>query len=318
MHDEKGAGGYYVHAIRVALLAGAILFSAWNFASVLNLVPLAFRVVMNVHANSSSGKQYHIACARGDLAEHLLVPGDPDRVPKIAKLWDSAKEISSNREFRSFTGKYKGISISALSSGIGPACMAIAVNEASRIGVHTFIRVGSTGAIQRDINCGDVIISSAAVRLDCTSNCYIMPEYPAMAHYEVLLALIEAAESLSIHNYHVGVTATTADFYAGQNRPTKAGIPEMENLLPTLQKAGVLNLEMETATLYTLASLYRLRAGAVCAVYGNRSTDESKPGAGEESAIKIANEAIRILTEWDSKKRKNKKAYFFPSLLKLK
>jgi len=128
------------------------------------------------------------------------VPGDPDRVPRIAGFWDSAREVSSHREFRSYRGKYKGVPISALSSGIGPACMAIAVNESSNIGVNTFIRVGSTGAIQKDIASGDLIISSAAVRLDCTSNCYVIPEYPAAASYEVLLALIEAAERLKIGN----------------------------------------------------------------------------------------------------------------------
>jgi uridine phosphorylase len=278
-----------------------------------------FNLVKHMHAKFSSGKQYHIACDRGDLAEYLLVPGDPDRVPRIARFWDTAREISSNREFRSFTGNYKGVSLSALSSGIGPACMSIAVNEASNIGVNTFIRVGSTGAIQCGIACGDVIISSAAVRLDCTSHCYIMPEYPAAANYEVLLALIEAAESLSTQNYHVGITATTADFYAGQSRPIQAGnVPETSNLLSTLQKAGVLNLEMETATLYTIASLYRLRAGAVCAVYNSHITNEFKPGAGEETAIKIANEATKILSEWDAKKRKSKKSCFFPSLLKSK
>jgi len=267
-----------------------------------------------VHPKVSSGKQYHIACGKGDLTEYLLVPGDPERVPKIASFWDSAKEVCCHREFRSFTGKYKGVPISALSSGIGPACMAIVVNEASRVGVDTFIRVGSTGAIQKGINCGDLIISTAAVRLDCTSNCYIMPEYPAVASYEVLLALIEAAESLGIDNYHVGITATTADFYAGQNRPA-APISRMEDLLPTLQKAKVLNFEMETATLFTLASLYGLRAGSVCAVYANRCRNEFKSGAGEENAIKVANEAAKILYEWDAKKRRKKKHWLFPSLL---
>jgi len=92
------------------------------------------------------------------LAEYLLVPGDPERVPKIASFWDSAKKVSCHREFRSFTGKYKDVHISALSNGIGPACMEIAVNEASHVGVHTFIRVSSTGAIQKDIDCGDLII----------------------------------------------------------------------------------------------------------------------------------------------------------------
>lgn len=269
---------------------------------------------MTVHPTVSSGKQYHIACGKGDLTEYLLVPGDPERVPKIASFWDSAKEVSYHREFRSFTGKYKSVAISALSSGIGPACMAIVVNEASRVGVHTFIRVGSTGAIQKGIDCGDLIISTAAVRLDCASNCYIMPEYPAVASYEVLLALIEAAESLGITNYHVGITATTADFYAGQNRPA-ASISRMEDLLPTLQKARVLNFEMETATLFTLASLYGLRAGSVCDVYANRCTNKLEPEAGEENAIKVANEAAKILYDWDAKKRRKKKHWLFPSLL---
>jgi len=268
-----------------------------------------------MHSAVSDEKQYHIACKKDELAKCLLVPGDPDRVPKIVKFWDSAREVSCHREFRGFTGKYKGAPISALSSGVGPACMSIVVNEASRIGVHTFIRVGSSGAIQKDINCGDVIISSAAVRLDYTSNCYVIPEYPAAANYEVLLALIEAAESLSISTYHVGITATTADFYAGQNRPTRVALIQLEDLLPTLQRDGVLNLEMETATLYTLASLYGLRAGSVCAVYANRCTNEFNPQAGEDNAIKIANEAAKILHEWDKIKRKKKKQWFYPTVL---
>lgn len=269
-----------------------------------------------MHRAVSGDKQYHIVCGKGDLTEYLLVPGDPDRVPRIAAFWDSAKEVSCHREFRGFKGKYKGVPISALSSGIGPACMAIAVNEASNVGVKTFIRVGSTGAIQEQIKCGDVIISSAAVRLDGTSNCYAVPEYPAVADYEVLLALIEAAERLDIRDYHVGITATTSDFYAGQNRPTrKRCAPSMQNLLPDLQKAGVLNFEMETATLYTLASLYGLRAGAVCAVQANRCTNEFKTGAGEENAIKIANEAAKILNDWDALKTKRKKRWLFPSLI---
>jgi uridine phosphorylase len=268
-----------------------------------------------VHPKASDTEQYHLACKKGDLTEYLLVPGDPDRLPKITKFWDSAREIATHREFRSFTGKYKGVQVSALSSGIGPASMAIAVNEASNIGVKTFIRVGSTGAIQKDINCGDVIISSSAVRLDCTSNCYIIPEYPAVASYEILLALIEAAETLGISNYHVGITATSADFYAGQSRKTPVAFsPSIENLLPTLQKARVLNFEMETATLYVLASLFGLRAASVCAVYANRLAGEFISGAGEENAIKIANEAVKILSEWDAMKRKKKRKWLFPSL----
>jgi uridine phosphorylase len=269
-----------------------------------------------MHAMNPKGRQFHITCCKGDLAKYLLVPGDPDRVPKIAKFWDEAHEVAAQREFRSFTGRYKGVPISAMSSGIGPACMAIAFNEAANIGVKTFIRVGSTGAIQKNIECGDVIMSSAAVRLDCTSNCYVTPEYPAVASYEVLLALIEAAESLNINNYHVGLTATTADFYAGQSRaPASKFSLGIGDTLSALQKVNVLNFEMEAATLFTLASICDLRAGAVCAVYANRCTNVFKSGAGEENAIKIANQAVKLLSEWTAIKAKRKKRWLFPSLV---
>jgi uridine phosphorylase len=269
-----------------------------------------------MHSKNCAGKQYHICCGQGDLEETLLVPGDPDRIPKIAGSWDSSTEIASNREFRSVRGVYRGVRISALSSGIGPACMSIVVNEASSVGVKNFIRVGSTGALQPNIACGDIVIPTAAVRLDATSNCYVVPEYPAIANFEVLLALIEAAEQLEIYDYHVGVTATTNDFYAGQNQPIIKEAPSSDNLVPSLQNAGVLNVEMETATLFTLASLFSLRAGAVLAVYNSHVTGEFKPHAGEENAIKIADEAARILSKWDAAKTKKGKHYLFPSMLK--
>jgi uridine phosphorylase len=128
--------------------------------------------------------------------------------------------------------------------------------------------------------------------------------------------LIEAAEGLGIADYHVGVTATTADFYAGQSRPTgREHATGMQDMLPILQKARVLNLEMETATLFTLASLNGLRAGSVCAVYANRCTGQFKPGAGERKAIKIANEAVKILDEWRKVKLRKRKSWLFPSLI---
>jgi len=266
---------------------------------------------------SKKGEQYHMGCKPGDLAKCLLVPGDPERAAKIAGFWDEAKEVAYHREFRSFTGRYKGVSISAMSSGIGPSSIAIVVNEAANIGVETFIRVGSTGAIREDIKCGDLVISMAAVRLDGTSHDYVRPEYPAVANYEVLLALIEAAESLGT-KYHVGITATTSDFYAGQARPSFQGFwqSSLEKLIPSLQRANVLNFEMECATLYVLASLFRLRAGTVCAVYANRCTDTFEAGAGEQECIKVANEAVKILSEWDDKKRRERKKWLYPGLLR--
>jgi uridine phosphorylase len=263
-----------------------------------------------------NGNQYHIHCRPGDLAKYLLVPGDPDRVTKITSFWEESKEVGYHREFRSFTGKYKGASLSAMSSGIGTPCIAIVVNEAAKIGVETFIRVGSTGAIQKEIDCGDLVISTAAVRQDGTSNNYVTSKYPAVADYEVLQALIEAAEKIGV-TYHVGVTATTSDFYAGQARSSFQNYwqPKFDKIIKSLQKANVLNFEMECATLFVLSTLFKLRAGAICAVYANRCTNTFKPGSGEEDCIKVANEAVKLLSIWDEKKRKKNKKWLFPSLL---
>jgi uridine phosphorylase len=260
--------------------------------------------------------QYHIACKPGDLAEYLLIPGDPDRVPKIASFWDESNEVASHREFRSFTGKYRGVQLSAMSSGIGPSCIAIAVNESAKLGVHTFIRVGSTGSIQKEIKCGDLVISTSAVRLDWTSNHYVIPEYPAVANYEVVQALIEAAETLGF-KYHVGITASSSDFYAGQARPSYKGYwqSRMNDLIPYLQNAKVLNFEMECATLFVLCSLFTLRAGGICAVYADRLTNTFQAGEGEDECIQVANEAVKLLSEWDREKENQNKQWLYPKLL---
>jgi len=262
------------------------------------------------------GLQYHIHCKPGDVAPYILLPGDPGRVARISKYWDERKEIAKHREYVTHTGRYKGVPISATSTGIGCPATAIAVEELLRVGAHTFIRIGTTGAIQREIKVGDLVISRASVRLDGTSKQYVRVEYPAVAHYEVVLALIEAAESLGVR-YHVGITASTDSFYAGQARPGFKGYSQswMKNLISDLQTAGVLNFEMETSAIFTLSNIYGVRAGAVCAVVANRITDEFVADAGVEDAIKVANEAVKILYEWDKIKEEKGKPYLYPGLL---
>ncbi len=261
------------------------------------------------------GMQYHIACKPGDVARYVLLPGDPERVEIISSLWDERREVAYHREYRTHTGIYRGVQISATSTGIGSPSAAIAVEELARIGADTFIRVGSTGAIQEDIGIGDLIISSSAVRLEGTSKQYVRPEYPASAHYEVLLALVEAAESLGAR-YHVGVTASTDSFYLGQGRPGFQGYMQSfsRTILDDLRRARVLNFEMEAASLFTLASIYNLRAGSIAVVFANRITNEFEV-VSQEEVSRVASEAVRILHEWDEEKRKAGKRYFYPGLV---
>lgn len=272
------------------------------------------RFVSAERPETVEGAQYHIACKRGEVGRYVLLPGDPERVPKIAKLWDEAREVAYHREYRTWTGRVGGMEISACSTGIGCPSAVIALEELARIGADTFIRVGSTGAIQPDIKCGDLIISTGAVRLEGTSREYVRVEYPAVANYEVVLALIEAAEKLG-YRYHMGITATTDSFYVGQGRPGFRGFKQswVEALVPDLRKANVLNFEMEAAALLTIASLYRLRMGVICAVFAEREVNKLE-AAGEDECCETAVEAVRILSKWDKAKAKAKKKFWHPSL----
>jgi len=248
-----------------------------------------------------SGRQYHIFLRPGDVPRYVLLPGDPGRVPLIAKYWDEFKELARHREYVTYVGRYKGVELAATSTGIGGPATAIAIEELLRVGADTFIRVGTTGALQKHIGLGDVVISTATVRYDGTSKIYVSTEYPAVADLEVTLALIEAAEELGI-KYHVGITASSDSFYVGQGRPGfKNYMPEeWEGIDRKLRVINVLNFEMESATLFTLANIYGARAGTVCAAIANRVTNEFIPNIGVEDAIKVANEAVKILSEWDS------------------
>ncbi|MHA2070906.1 MAG: uridine phosphorylase [Candidatus Thorarchaeota archaeon] len=247
-------------------------------------------------------EQYHIEVKPGEVAETVILPGDPQRVAKISSGWDSFSEVAAHRQYVTHTGLYKGVPISACSTGIGGPGTAIAVEELANVGVRNFIRVGSCATLKEEINIGDLIISTAAVRLDGTSKQYVRPEYPASASYEIVMALVEAADSLGIR-YHLGISASTDSFYPGQSRPGYNGFTQSfsEALIDDLQRANVANFEMEAATIFTLANIFGFRSGAVCAVYANRIRDEFAV-AGEEEVIACGNEAVRILTEMDEEK----------------
>ena len=260
---------------------------------------------------SEEGVQYHLLVKPGDVSYYVLLPGDPERVPLIARYWDRQWPVASHREYVTYSGYYKGVFISATSTGIGAPSTAIAIEELARVGSKVFIRVGTTGGLRRDVKVGDLVISTGAVRLEGTSKQYVMPEYPAVASYDVVLALIEAAESLGVE-YHVGLTASSDSFYVGQERPGYRDYlpPFQAGLINYLRSIGVLNFEMEASVIFTLSNIYGLRAGAICAVVANRETDEFIPGAGLENAIKVANESVKILNEWDNEIKKMNKKYF--------
>jgi len=239
--------------------------------------------------------QPHIMCGVGDVAKYILLSGDPKRVEKIASFFDEARKVADYRGYVTYTGKVDGIDISACSTGIGCPSAAIVVEELARIGAQTFIRIGTTGTLKPEIEAGDIIIATAAVRADGTSKVYVPAEYPAVADFSVVSALVEAAKKLGV-KVHIGKVVSTDAFYAGS--------------YDIWGKAGALSVEMECSAIFTIAGIKGLRAGAILAVDGNLATGikkgEFEPGekSGEldervqnaiEQEIKIAVEAVKIL-----------------------
>jgi len=247
--------------------------------------------------------QYHLEVAEGDVADAVLLPGNPERLDKITPLWDDHEEVAHHREYRTATGTYEGTPISVTSTGIGSPSAAIALEELARVGAETFVRVGSCGAIQPGMDVGDLVITRGAVRQEGTSDEYVREDYPAVADGEVVSALVAAAERLG-YDYHVGITMSSDAFYAGQGRTGFGGFEAAgsDDLIADLQAANVANVEMEAAALCTLGNVYGLRTGAVCSVFANRVTGEFRT-EGETRAAETASLAVHLLARMEEVKR---------------
>jgi len=263
-------------------------------------------------------RQYHIGLGPGQLADYILLPGDQDRTDRIAARFDSVELRHRHREFSSATGTYKGLRVSCVSTGIGTDNIEIVVSEIlALVKRPTMIRIGSSGALQEGMELGDLVISSGSVRLETTTSWFVHEGYPAVASYEAVLALVEAAERLG-HRYHVGITATAPGFYGAQGRPIPQLPIRYPDLAAEMARQGVLNFEMEASALLVLAGLGGCRAGVVCAVYANRRTGEFVVGEGkdraEAAAVDTGLESLLVLAELDRQKSMAGAARWRPSL----
>jgi uridine phosphorylase len=266
---------------------------------------------------NEAGAQYHLHLTAGQIPATILMPGDPDRVLRMAATWDDARELAYHREYRSAAGTYKGVPIGAISSGIGAPGLEIAAHEFATIGGRTIIRVGTCGALREEIAPGDLIVPAAAVRRDGTADRYLPLDHPAFADPEVYMALIEACERLG-YRYHTGIVCSVGSFYVGQERPVTGGFWQSaaDGLIEDLAKAGVVCLEMECSALFVLARLFGMRSGAVLGAVANRVTNAFGDNGAEERAIAAANEAVVILDDWRLRREAARKANFYPSLVR--
>lgn len=238
-------------------------------------------------------------------AKIALLPGDPGRVPSIAQAVSKAfgrpfDSLASKREFTTFIAGAGKAKVLVTSTGIGGPSTSIAIDELAQLGVTTFIRVGTTGAIQGHIKTGDCVITTGSVRLDGASTHYAPIEYPAVAHHEVVSALIRGAKKAGVR-YHAGVTASSDTFYPGEERKDsfrKYILRRFRGSTEEWRNLHVLNYEMESSTVLTLTASMGLKGGCVTGVVnrgGAGKITKEALKAGEDSALMAAAASLEFL-----------------------
>jgi uridine phosphorylase len=247
-------------------------------------------------------KQYHVQLAKGDVGRYVLLPGDPGRVPKIAGYLKNAREVAQNREYTTYTGEVDGIKVSVTSTGIGCPSAAIAVEELARVGADTFIRVGTAGTLQDHVKLGDLVISTSTVREDGTSLQYVPVNYPAVADFQLTMALYEAARKLG-YAAHLGISQTKDAFFTEEDDPHLPRYEAIRERWETWRKANVLASSMESAAIFVISSIRKLRAAEILAIIGSSFSDKPiQKKVGIDEAIRTSIEAIKIIAARDKKK----------------
>lgn len=247
-------------------------------------------------------KQYHIQCAPGDVGRYCILPGDPGRVPAIAALLDGAVEVAQNREFTTYTGALLGERVSVCSTGIGGPSASIAMEELVKCGADTFIRTGTCGGIALEVQSGDIVVATGAVRYEHTGLEYAPIEFPAVADFGVTGHLAEAAKALG-YPLHTGVVQCKDSFY-GQHSPEKSPVSyELAQKWESWKRLGVKASEMESAALFVVAAALGVRCGSCFHVVWNQEREKAglDQNMSEDTAasVKVAVEAMKLVIQAD-------------------
>jgi len=235
--------------------------------------------------------QYHIDLKPGDVGEYVLLPGDPARVEIFAHFVENPRKVAYKREYQTYTGTYKGITVSCTSTGIGCPSTAIAVEELANIGAKTFIRIGSCAGLADEVHPRDIIIATGSMRNEGTTPFYAPLALPAVPDFFLTRALIDAAEEMKQEQgirYHVGLSGADDAFYG-----------ETPEFIKKLHDLGLKGVEMESAAIFIITHLKGLRGACLCSVAANSYTGELLDPDVEvdlpsrfNSIIQIALEAI--------------------------
>ena len=251
------------------------------------------------------GMQFHIHCKEGDVGRYVFLPGDPGRCASIAANFDNPVHIGMNREYNIYTGTLLGEKVSVCSTGIGGPSASIAMEELAAIGADTFIRVGTCGGIALDVQPGDVVGASGALRYEHTSREHPPAEFPAGPDFEITAALKAAGEDLG-YRTHVGVVQCKDSFY-GQHSPEKSPVSyDLLQKWESWKRLGVKASEMESAALFVVAAALGVRCGSCFHAVWNQEREKQglfmKMTEDTTGAIKVGIEAMKRIIAADKRK----------------
>ncbi|MEO1537047.1 MAG: purine-nucleoside phosphorylase [Pseudomonadota bacterium] len=218
----------------------------------------------------------HIGAKPGEIAETVLMPGDPYRAKWVAETFlDGAKLVNEVRGMFGFTGKWNGHPVTIQGSGMGMPSLSIYVNELIRdYGAKTLIRIGSCGGMQEQVAIRDVIVAMTASTINSPSSSIFKEfNFAPSADWSLLRAAVAAAEAKGTPT-HVGGIYSSDVFY-----------DERPDLNEQMTRHGILGVEMEAAELYTLAARYGCRALAVLTVSDHLQTGEALPSEDREKTF---------------------------------
>jgi uridine phosphorylase len=237
----------------------------------------------------------------GDIAPYVLVPGNKDRVLRFVEQWDEARQVADHYEWLVYTGLYRGIPISACSTGIGGTSVSTAVEELVRLGGRTFLRAGVTRPLVDELELGEAVIARGAVRLDGASHDYVRAEYPAVADIEMVMAAAAAAEHLELP-YKIGVIGDMASLGPRTMDGHRRFLTQRtEPIIREMYEAGVIDGTGESAVLMVQCSIYGLRCGVIN-VNGLDARNDRWDPLADDRAVALGLETIRIIAEWDRQK----------------
>jgi uridine phosphorylase len=230
--------------------------------------------------------EHHINMVRGDIAPTVLIPEDPAYVQLFAELMDEAHKVAEKREYLTYTGQKDGVPISCTSTGLGSPPTSIGVEELWHIGAKNILRIGTCTPIQPHVCAGDLVIATGAVRDEHTSEEYISKEYPAVADYHLVRALLDACQELG-YPCHRGIVRTHDAYYleAPDAQGTRTRVEKWKDL-------GVLAVDLESSCLFVIASISGFRAGAILLAGNPGEMHEPTNASGDVDARRLLSAGI--------------------------